>query len=155
MYLPVDPERDMRVCATLTGVGLEALLAWPPEEIVLTTGSYPHLGMTLCLYPRVGDPVLYLPVGEPDVTAPPGIERVTYSIGQAPGLEAWAELRSQLATGLSRLVRGGRAGYSHDVPGAPYALAGDAGETAPLTPVLPTYLLDGHDSANASGVVGL
>src|SRR5512133_720192 len=153
MYVPIDPERDLRVRAALAGAGLEALLAWRPEEIVLTTGSYPHLGMTFCLYPRVGDPILYVPAEEPDETAPLSIERVNYSIGRAPGLEAWAGLRSRLAAGLSRLVHGGRTGYSLDVPGAQHAPAGNAAETAPLSALLPAYLLDGHASVDAGDLV--
>jgi hypothetical protein len=51
-----DPERNDQLRDGLERAGLEAVLAWHTEEVVLATGACSHLGLTVCLYPLRGEP---------------------------------------------------------------------------------------------------
>jgi Xaa-Pro aminopeptidase len=64
--MPVDNERQQRLREGLQNAHLDAVLAWRPEELVMTTGACPHWGMTVALIPQRGDPVQYPVSLEPD-----------------------------------------------------------------------------------------
>ncbi len=73
-----DRERDALLRAGLADAGLDAVLAYRVEEVLLTTGECPFLGVTLCLYPRVGTPVVYTMPTEPPDLLPPHVEKRLY-----------------------------------------------------------------------------
>ncbi|MCU0513669.1 MAG: Xaa-Pro peptidase family protein [Anaerolineae bacterium] len=139
----MDAERAARLRAGLHAAGAEALLAWHTEEIVLTTGKYPHWGMTLCLYPQAGTPIVYTFTLEPDFLLPQEMEIRRYGLSNTPGFNPWDNLRRQIEQDARRLnVR--RVVYTAD--SGKHALPGNTGEDTPLSMPLIAYLLAGLDA---------
>ena len=77
----IDHERDTLLREGLAAAGLDGVLAWHTEEVVLTTGKCPHLGATLCLYPREGEPVVYTLPNEHPSTLPDHLPVRLYAAG--------------------------------------------------------------------------
>ena len=65
----------------------------------MACGTWPCLGMTLCLYPAAGIPVFYAASNEPADVLP----AVLSTVISAPGPTAWSELGVLLGTDLKRL----------------------------------------------------
>lgn len=68
--MTLDGERDRRLRESMAEHRLDAVLAWRTQEVVVATSAYPHRGVTLCLYPRVGLPVCYSHNLEPKTALP-------------------------------------------------------------------------------------
>ena len=147
MNQAVDRERDERLRQALDAAGWAAFLAWHPEEIVLTTGGYPHMGMTLCLYPRQGEPVVYVPGFEPPETTPVYLQRETYPLLGGPGLTAWDGLRELLWRDLERCGPGPVGVVPTGVRHAP---PGYSAEAPLLSEPIVRYLLTGRESVDAT-----
>ncbi len=116
-----DRERDARVRQSMTEAGLDAVLAYRVEEVVLTTGECPYLGVTLCLYPRAGTPVVYTMTTEPPDLVPAHVEKRLY-----PNRVA---LRDLIAADV-RTLGLQRVGYSQEV--GLHALGGWIPEAPPF-----------------------
>ncbi len=129
----MDGERDQRLRAGLLEAGLDAVLAWRTEEIVLTTGECPHWGMTLCLYPRVGTPVVYAMALEPADLLPTHMTQRRF-MSERQELQALITADIQ-ALGIQRV------GYSVEM--GRHALPGNTGEFPPFSTSLIVYLLEG------------
>jgi Xaa-Pro aminopeptidase len=117
-----DRERDSRLRSAMREAGLGAILAWFPEDLVLTGGTWPCLGMNLCLYPAEGQPVYYLSPPEPEDVIPPGFLERRFAIEAGD----WGGLRRLLAQDLARLGVA-RLGVATD--GGQHATTSFAGET--------------------------
>ncbi len=138
-----DPERDDQLRDSLEQTGLDAVLAWHTEEVVLATGACSHLGLTVCLYPLRGEPVVYAPPAEPASALPDHLLVRRYEPINAPGLAAWADLKRQIMDDATRLdLR--RIGYAPD--GGRHAPPGNAGEAPPLHTTLVAALLEEVDA---------
>lgn len=141
--MTIDRERDTRLRQAMTNAHLDAVLAWRAEEIVLTTGVQPHLGMTLCLYPRGGDPIVYAPPQEQPNTLPDHMHIVRYGMSSGAGFAAWDGLKFRLEKdadmlGLTRI------GYAPEM--GRHAPGGNAAEGQPLAAPVIAYLLDQLDA---------
>lgn len=90
----MDALRHSHIQAVLNQQGVGAWLGWRPDEIVLMTGCYPQWGVSVCLYPRQGSPILFNPVLEPDDRLPAGLEVRQFGWGVAA--DPWAELVAAL-----------------------------------------------------------
>jgi Xaa-Pro aminopeptidase len=143
----VDQERAERLRQALDASGWAAFLAWHPEEIVLTTSGYPHMGMTLCLYPRQGEPVVYVPGFEPTETTPAYLRRETYPLLGGPGLTTWDGLHDLLRRDLERCGPGPVGVVPTGVRHAP---PGYSAEAPLLAESIIRYLLTGRESADAT-----
>ena len=140
-----DIERDEILRKEIRAAGLKAILAWYPEDIVMTGGTWPCNGITLCLYPVDGQPVFYAGAGEPPDVLPPGFLHRRFT--PQPG--AWGELRNQLAGDLVLLgVRAGEIGITGDV--GQHALPSFPGETTPLTQAAAAIILEGMSPRDAT-----
>ena len=53
------------VRTALLRTGLDGLLAFRPEELVMLSGYYPHHGLSMGWVPLDDTPVLFVPVFEP------------------------------------------------------------------------------------------
>lgn len=78
----------------LANTELDAVLAWRPEELVMTTGACPQWGMTVALIPRAGDPIQYPIELEPEAALAKDIMVKKYEFdasGGFSGLKAMLE----------------------------------------------------------------
>lgn len=120
--MTVDRERDARLRDSLSSAGLDAVLAYRVEEVVLTTSECPHLGVTMCLYPRIGTPIVYtMPIEPPDLI-PAHTEKRIY--------RSRDELQTMLADDCAARSLA-RIGYS--VEAGQHALPGNVAEFPPFT----------------------
>jgi Xaa-Pro dipeptidase len=142
-----DAEREEILRQGIRAAGLKAILAWYPEDIVVTGGTWPCNGITLCLYPADGQPVFYAGAGEPQDVLPAGFAHRRFT--PQPG--AWSELRDQLAGDLVLLgVRAGELGITEDV--GQHALPSFPGETTPLTQAAAAIILEGISPRDATSL---
>ena len=133
-----DLERGQLLRGAIQAAGLQAILAWYPEDIVMACGTWPCLGMTLCLYPAAGIPVFYAASNEPADVLPAGFVHRRF----APGPTAWSELGVLLGTDLKQLgIEPGRLGTAAD--DGQHAPPSFPGETPPLTQRAVGIVLDG------------
>jgi len=129
--MTLDKERDARLRESM--VALDAVLAYRIEEVVLTTGECPHLGVTLCLYPRTGTPFVYTKPSEPPDLAPAYMTKRLYS--------SLDELKTLIAADLAALSLN-RVGYSMEA--GQHSLPGNVAEFPPLTTSQIAALLGDH-----------
>jgi Xaa-Pro aminopeptidase len=99
MPAEMDSERDALIRRELGSFGLGAILAWFPEDLVITGGTWSCLGTNLCLYPLDGQPVYYMAPNEPEDSCPPGF--LLHRFAMEPG--NWTDLRAKLRADLGRL----------------------------------------------------
>ena len=138
----IDHERDTLLREGLAAAGLDGVLAWHTEEVVLTTGKCPHLGATLCLYPREGEPVVYTLPNEHPSTLPDHLPVRMYELAGS-GAAAWEGLHRLIAADASRLgLR--RVGYAPDA--GRHAVPGNAGEGLAFGERTIAFLLDGLEA---------
>lgn len=120
---------------------LAAVLAWRAEEVVLTIGAYPYLGMTLCLYPRTGEPIVYRFAYEPPDIIPPYLAQQVYT--------TWDDLHRLVNTDLDRLgLAHGPIGYARE--NGRHAPPGLAAEQPALTQTVIEQVLAEAATADAS-----
>ncbi|MBV5330173.1 MAG: aminopeptidase P family protein [Chlorobium sp.] len=138
MQVVTDPVRRETLLRLIKASGLQALLAWYPEDLVMMTGTWPCLGMNLCLYPLEGDPLYYLSDLEPEDVSPPGFIIRRFAVDT----EKWADLRSALESDVRRLgLKAEEIGIALD--GGQHAATTFSGETPPFGALALTTILDG------------
>jgi Xaa-Pro dipeptidase len=93
-----DSVRQARVQQMLSQHNVGAVIAWRPDELVLLTGYYPQWGVSFCVYPREGQPLLFNPVLEPDDRLPSGVDVRDYPWGKAA--DPWTVLLEQIRDAL-------------------------------------------------------
>ncbi|MGA2547334.1 MAG: Xaa-Pro peptidase family protein [Rectinemataceae bacterium] len=142
-----DPERERLLRDAIKGGGLQAILAWYPEDIVMACGTWPCLGLTICLYPAEGQPVFYASSNEPDDVLPPGFLHRRFS----PGVGARRELNGLLADDLRRLgIESGELGIPED--DGQHAVTSFPGETPPMTSHAIEVILGDFKTRDATAV---
>jgi Xaa-Pro aminopeptidase len=119
----IDDERDAILRTAMKAAGLNAILAWYPEDLVMVGGTWACLGMNLCLYPQTGQPVYFMPPCEPEDVCPPGFALRRFPIEAG----SWSALRSMIAAELSALGATDRLGVALD--GGQHAVTSFSGET--------------------------
>lgn len=125
---PIDLERDEFLRAEIRRAGLGGILAWYPEDIVMTTGLWSCLGVNLCVYPAHGTPLFFGPANEPADVFPEFAECHRFELG--PGWQT--RLSSLIADRLRELgVRPDELGIAGDDGG--HAMTTFPGESPPLT----------------------
>ena len=123
-----DPERERILRDTIKKSGMQAILVWYPEDIIMACGTWPCLGLTLCLYPAEGQPVFYAASNEPEDVVPAGFLDRRF----APGAGARRELGGLLAEDFRRLgIESRNLGVPAD--DGQHAMTSFPGETPPLT----------------------
>ncbi|WP_162852674.1 M24 family metallopeptidase [Dinghuibacter silviterrae] len=131
----MNESRKQQLDGMLQQRGAGAFLFWRPDELVLTLGYLPHWGISFLLYPRDGEPVLFVPELEPEDILPAGIAVHTFPWGVLDGPDPWEELYAGIrgvlkVRGLHRLPLS----FTKDIGrSAPCRMAG---EQAPLPPGL-------------------
>ena len=138
-----DAERTALLHQALAQENLEAVLAWRAEEIVLTCGVQPHLGLTLCLYPRAGTPIVYAPEQEQVSTLPDHLTIQRYEPGSGSDPTSWNDLKSRLEADATRLSLR-RIGYAPET--GRQAPPGNAAEGQPLSAPVIAHLLEAFDT---------
>ena len=134
-----DPERLARIGQAMDQAGLEALVCWRPEELVVCTGAPTHLGMTLALISRDGQAVAYRPPNEPDELIGAGLADHRFIPGH--GSVAWSDLGRRLREDVTRFGLAGRPiGLAGEGPRS--SPAGNAAEGSPLTTPLVRSLVE-------------
>lgn len=142
-----DPERHQLLRHAMLEAGLQALLAWYPEDIVMSCGTWPCLGLTLCLYPAEGTPVFYAASNEPDDVLPPGCVHRRFT----PGPGAWSALGGLLGADLRTLgIAPGALGIAMD--DGQHAPPSFPGETPPMTQGAVQVILGGFAVRDATEV---
>ena len=94
----MDRIRQARIQQMLSQQNVGAFIAWRPDELVLLTGYYPQWGVSFCLYPPEGQPILFNPALEPDDRNPDGVDVRAYPWGKAA--DPWTALLGQMADAL-------------------------------------------------------
>ena len=78
----VDVPRRSAVRQFLAQEDLSGWIGWRPDELILLLGHFPHWGVSVCLFPREGQPVLIVPELEPRDHYPIDTEIITYGWGR-------------------------------------------------------------------------
>ncbi|MDR0863774.1 MAG: Xaa-Pro peptidase family protein [Candidatus Symbiothrix sp.] len=126
----MDANRDKQIRETLLKNEVGALLLWRPDEIVMATGYLPLWGISVCIYPAVGKPVIYVPELEPADILPADFRIQTYPWGIIECADPWKELYAYLKADLDVLCPGQPVSFiKHIGSSAPPQIAG---EGAPL-----------------------
>jgi len=127
----MDSIRQTRIQEMLSQNNVGAFIGWRPDELVLMTGYYPQWGVSFCLYPREGQPILFNPALEPDDRNPDGLDVRSYPWGKVA--DPWTALIEQMRHALRE-----RGLYDEAVSFVPNAVRSSTGinsaEGAPLDP---------------------
>lgn len=95
--MKMDQQREQWIRDAMRASSIGALLAWRSEELVMLTGYLPHWGLSFCLYPLDGRPVLYVPELEPRDGLPVSVVVKTFPWGAPGESDPWGQ--------LSRLIK--------------------------------------------------
>jgi Xaa-Pro dipeptidase len=105
--------RSQIVREFLSGQGLEAWLAWRPDELLMMTGYAPYWGASALLYFKDHEPVLFVPAIEPLDHVPAGLELREYPWGQLECADPFSVLMEAIRAALEKKgVKAERAGAS-------------------------------------------
>jgi len=99
--LHLDPERREAVRNFLKENGLGGWIGWRPDELVLLLGHMPQWGVSVCLFPLEGQPLLVIPELEPRDHLPPETEVIAYGWGTLECRDPWAELAAILRDAIA------------------------------------------------------
>jgi Xaa-Pro dipeptidase len=126
----MNPDRRQLLAETLDRHGLDGLISWRPEEIVMLTGDLPHWGVSVALATADGDLHLLVPHLEPEVTSS-GFAVETFPWGE-PG--AWDDVAGRIARWAAgrRVAWKGASGHT--------SLPGNFAENPPWPPSWPSGL---------------
>ncbi len=120
----------------MRAAGMEALLGWRPDEIVMLAGYLPHWGLSVCLCPADDEPILYIPELEPRDGLPAGITVKTFPWGILDEPDPWSKLLAMIRADAGRR----RIGIQRSVAGS--ALPSHPAEIPPF----PSERLPGEDA---------
>ena len=97
----------------LSRQGLQAWLAWRPDELLMMTGHMPHWGASALLYFKDQEPVLFVPEIEPRDNVPADLEVREYPWGRLECADPFGVLVEAIRAALEKKgVPSGRAGAS-------------------------------------------
>ena len=131
-----NPERAAILRSGLRAEGLDACLAWFPEDLVMLAGTWPCLAMNLCLYPAEGQPVYYLCAVEPEDVCPESFLERRFAIEGG----RWTELRGLLKADIARL---GLSAIGVATDGGQHAVPAFSGESPRFGPEAIALILEG------------
>jgi Xaa-Pro dipeptidase len=98
----MDNVRDAIIRKVLSENDVGAMLFWRPDEIVMATGYLPVWGISLCVYPAIGMPILYVPELEPVDQLPDGFLIKTFPWGRLDCKNPWDVLYGLISEDLER-----------------------------------------------------
>ena len=96
--------RSQIVREFLSGQGLQAWLAWRPDELLMMTGHMPHWGASALLYFVDQEPILFVPEIEPRDYIPAGLEVREYPWGRLGCADPFGVLVEALRAALRKKV---------------------------------------------------
>ena len=97
----------------LSSQGLQAWLAWRPDELLMMTGHMPYWGASALLYFKDQEPVLFVPEIEPRDYVPADLEVREYPWGRLECADPFGPLVEAIRTALEKKgVKTERAGAS-------------------------------------------
>ncbi len=99
----MDKERDGLIRHFLLENNIGAIIFWRPEELVMATGYYPLWGLSFCLYPDYGEPIVYVPALEPKDQLPNGFLIKEFEWGKLNVVNPWAGLYQMVQQDLCTL----------------------------------------------------
>ena len=147
MAIEIDKARDEMLRRGMRAAGVAALLGRYPEDLVMMAGTWPCLGMNLCLYPAEGQPVYYMSPNEPDDVCPSGFTLRRFAI--EPG--KWSDLRSLLVADIAALgITDRDIGTAAD--GGQHAVTSFSGETPLFGAGAMARLLEGLSVRDATAL---
>jgi Xaa-Pro dipeptidase len=124
----IDIERDEILRREISKAGLGGILAWYPEDITMTCGSWTCLGIDLCLYPVHGTPVFFSPSNEPPDLIPDFADSRRFKLGP----DWQSQLADMIEKSLKNLgIRPDEIGIAADE--GVHGVTTFPGETPPLT----------------------
>lgn len=88
----MNDSREITLRNLINENNLGGLLLWRTEEHVLATGYLPLWGVSVCLYPASGEPILYIPELEPRDRLPDGAQIKTFPWGILDCDDPWEVL---------------------------------------------------------------
>jgi Xaa-Pro aminopeptidase len=94
--------RSQIVREFLSGQGLQAWLAWRPDELLMMTGHMPHWGASALLYFKDEEPVLFVPEIEPRDYIPAGLEVREYPWGRLECADPFGVLVQAIRAALEK-----------------------------------------------------
>jgi Xaa-Pro dipeptidase len=86
----------------LSGQGLQAWLAWRPDELLMMTGHMPYWGASALLYFKDREPVLFVPEIEPRDYVPADLEVREYPWGQLECADPFGVLVEAIRAALEK-----------------------------------------------------
>src|SRR5260221_5759289 len=96
----IDAERIGRVRTALEQAGLDAVLCTLPENVLMLTGYWSRVGLSLLWFPAEGDPAMLVPETELDIAETGWIQNIR---GYAGELDS-ARPRAEMATFVRDIV---------------------------------------------------
>src|SRR5260221_3635579 len=105
----IDVERIERIRAGLVHAGLDAILCTLPENILMLTGYWSRIGLSLVWFPAEGDPALLVPETELDVAEAGWVRDIRGYAGELDAGRPQAEM-SSFVSDKCRSARG-KIGY--------------------------------------------
>ena len=99
----MDKTRDILIRKMLSDNGLGALFLWRSDELVMATGYQPLWGVSVCLYPAIGIPIIYVPGLEPKDILPDGFKIKTFPWGRLDYRNPWDILYETIKEDLIKL----------------------------------------------------
>ena len=94
----MDPERLRRLRDGAASSGLDGLLCWRVEDVVMASGYLPHWGLSVAYIPIAGEAILFQPANEPEGEGPAGFIERRYPWGDIGTGEPWRHLERMLAS---------------------------------------------------------
>jgi len=99
----MDKERDLKIREILSDNNVGAVLLWRPDEMVLSTGHLPLWGVSACLYPSMGNPIIYVPELEPEDILPKDFTIKRFPWGRLDCTNPWGVLYQSIKEDLELL----------------------------------------------------
>ncbi len=120
----IDLERMERTRATIHRAGLDGILCTMPENLLMLTGYWSRIGLSLVWFPAQGDPALLVPETELDVAETGSVRDIRGYAGDLDAARPRAEMSSFVSDKL-RTIKG-KIGYEASFAQiAPPPLAGE------------------------------
>lgn len=120
----VDSERIERVHAAIHRAGLDGILCTMPENLLMLTGYWSRIGLSLMWFPAEGDPALLAPETELEIAETGWVRDIRGYAGELDAARPRAEMSSFVSERLRKVS--GKIGYEASFAQiAPPPLAGE------------------------------
>jgi Xaa-Pro dipeptidase len=140
--------RDQIIREFLKRNGLDAWIAWRPDELVMMAGYLPFWGASVSVFFAASEPVLFVPILEPKDHIPPGLRVQEYPWGSLDCGDPFTVLFQQISVELKKAgARHSAVGMSHNA--CRTSLPIQAAEQIPIPDTFATQLSEAISSADA------